>query len=346
MCEGFEAVTPNYASRVFASNSYSRADCQQYTGRFGVGNGWGRQGGQVTTTVRYFLDGQDFGYSPNAMTYIVGFALKKKTGGNEFLCLSHMLTGSYTDAWGIEVSDTAVRVKAWDAIYPAYDYPYTLGSWVYIELKFRGHASLGTYEAKANGTTLYSWGPGDTLYSTSNNHVGFFLGDEAWMGWEIDDLYFLAVDGSGQNDFLGDSRVDTILATGAGNSTQFTPSAGANYECVNEDPNDEADYLEGDTDGQKDTFAYADVPTDIDDNNIYGVCIDNHAKRTQPVAGLLSRNVLRSGGTDYYGPQDYILGDSTSGWKRSTWELDPDDSQPWTQAKINACEFGVELDIV
>lgn len=344
MCEGFEGVTAaDYANRIFSSNSWSRPDATEYTGRFGVGKSWGRNGGS-SLVLRYYFNGTEYGYVPDEVAYILGFAVKRRNGSNEINITTWGVQGSYNDAWGMEIGDSYVRVKAHNVLSPEYDYAVPQGSWCYVELKYRGHASAGVYELRVNGSVLYTFS-GDTHYSTAGDNLGFIFADEAWSGWEIDDLYFLAVDGVGLNDFLGDSRVDTVLATGAGNSTQLTPSAGANYECINEDPNDPADYVEGDTDGLKDTFVYADVPTDIDDNNIYAVCVDNHARRTQPVGGVILRNVLRSNGTDYYGPQDYAVGDSTVGWKKSVWEKDPDDNGDWTQVKINACEFGAELSI-
>lgn len=342
-CEGFEGVSPTYAARVFNSGSYVPADMTTYTGRFGIGKAWGRPGSN-TSTSRFYLSGDKYGISPNAYGYICGFAAKRtSSSANALGIYSYMLSGSYGDAWGMKLTPSVVRVKAWDSDYPAYDYPVPQGTWCYIEFRFRGHASAGFYEARVNGTVIYSWGPGDTLYSSSNNHTGFFIHSDAWVGYQIDDLYFLVQDGSGKNTFLGDCRVDTILANGNGTTNDMTPSAGNNYECINDDPNDPNDYVEAEIDGDLDLYTFPDVPTEIDDSYIHGVTLDHMAKRTQPVSNVESRNVVRSNGSLYYGSQNWALNDTTADIKKNTFETDPDDSNPWTQAKINACEFGVEL---
>lgn len=340
-CEGFEGVTTPYANRIFSSPSWRAGDMTEYTGRFGIGKAWGRPGSNTDSSGFYF-DGTEYGYGVN-LTYCIGFAMKRTNGSNSSGVYSWCKSGSYGTAWGVYMGNGYVRIKAWDSGQPSYDYIVPVGTWCYIEWKFRGHNSSGISIVRVNGTEIFNWGPGDTLYSTAGNFSGFYLASSAWTGWQIDDLYFLAVDGSGLNDFLGDCRVDTILANGAGNSTQMTPSAGANYECINDDPNDPNDYVEADVDAEKDTYAYPDVPTDLDDNNIYGVTIDHMAMRTQPVANVELRNVLRSNGVDYYGSNNWALADNTVGIKKDSWEKDPDDNGDWTQAKINAAEFGVEL---
>ena len=64
--------------------------------------------------------------------------------------------------------------------------------------------------------------------------------------WDVDDLYVL--DGTAStpanNDFLGDVRVEGLDPNAAGSNAAWTPSAGANYACVNETPpTDDTSYV-------------------------------------------------------------------------------------------------------
>jgi hypothetical protein len=148
--------------------------------------------------------------------------------------------------------------------------------------------------------------------------------------------------GSYNNDFLGDIRIDIINPNGAGNYTDLTPSSGDNYACVDEDIIDESDYVEGINVGDIDSYTYEDVPTDLDDSAIYAVDIRNVAQRTAASDNIKIDGLIRTGSTDYNASVDLSLSDSWSN-KNFIFEKDPSDSGDWTQAKINACEFGVEI---
>ena len=152
------------------------------------------------------------------------------------------------------------------------------------------------------------------------------------------------MDGSGttNNDFLGDIRVDAIHPNGAGNYTQLTPSAGSNYECVDETNMDDSDYVEGANAGDKDSYTYGSVPTDLDDAAIFGIQLRNQAVRTAESDNIKMKGFLRTGSTDYEETTAQSLDDVVKS-KRIVWEDDPSDSNVWTQAKINACEFGMEV---
>jgi len=49
----------------------------------------------------------------------------------------------------------------------------------------------------------------------------------------------LIVDNAG---WIGQTRIQGLAVSGAGTTTQFDPSTGSNYECVNEVPYSDTDY--------------------------------------------------------------------------------------------------------
>lgn len=217
-------------------------------------------------------------------------------------------------------------------------------TWYYIELKAKMHSTTGIVEFRMNEQLLYQGSNLDTVaWGSSGTQIGgvvfnFTIYNRLWL----DDIYIIDTTGSVNNDFLGDIRVDSIHPNGAGNYTQLTPSAGSNYECIDEINMDDTDYVEGANAGDKDSYSYANAPTDLDDAGIFGIQLNTQAIRTAESDNIKMKGFLRTGSTDYEETTAQSLSDIVTS-KKIIWEDDPSDSNIWTQAKINACEFGVEV---
>jgi len=125
--------------------------------------------------------------------------------------------------------------------------PLIANTYSYVELKVVVHPSTGSATLRVDGTSVLT-------VPTANTAAGGSAGwDQVRIGGNsfaiaypsLDDYYVL--DGSGSaplNDFLGNVRVDAGYPTGAGATTGWTPSAGANYACVDEaTPNGDTDYV-------------------------------------------------------------------------------------------------------
>jgi hypothetical protein len=220
--------------------------------------------------------------------------------------------------------------------------PIENNTWYYLELKVNCKNSNGKMIARLNEQELFDY-TGDTGSQSSPGYVnGFKFNTTAYNAFRLDDIYVCNGQGSVNNDFLGDVRIDAIHPNGAGNYAQLTPSAGNNYECIDEDPYDESDYVEGANVGEKDSYSYGNVPTDIDDMAIYGIFLNNQVKRTANADNIKMKGFLRTGSIDYTEASGQSLSD-TFKKQKTIWEEDPSDSGDWTQAKINACEFGMEV---
>ena len=87
----------------------------------------------------------------------------------------------------------------------------------------------------------------------------------AWTGsgsWDqtIDDLYLVDLTGPYPfNDRLGNVKVEQLLPSAAGATTQWTPSTGANWAAVDEQPPSSTDYVGSTTSGQRDLYATTDL---------------------------------------------------------------------------------------
>ena len=219
-------------------------------------------------------------------------------------------------------------------------------SWCHIEFKVKHHATAGTVDVRVNGISIISATSLDTI-GTANTYIDSFGITQTSGGYVhdvyVDDLYVL--DGSGSapyNDFLGDVKVEVIYPDGNGNSSGMTGSDGNsvnNFELVDENPVVTTDYVEGSTEGNKDTYAMDNLGAGTSDS-VYGVQVSLVQQKDDTGTKYL-RPVIRRGSTDYVGTSVSL----TTSWTCSTeiWEQDPSTSLDWTVTNINGMEVGQEV---
>jgi hypothetical protein len=208
--------------------------------------------------------------------------------------------------------------------------------WYYLEFKANIHPTAGTWEVRLNGSTILS-GTGNTRNSSNSqlNVVRWAFGSG---NRDYDDIYILSTAGTVNNDFLGDVKVSVLSPNGAGNYSGWTPSAGSNYQCVDEiPPNDDTDYVSTATAGTKDSYTFSDLsgsPT------VYGVQLTLRHRKDD--AGTRTvRPLVRVGGTDYFGSNQSVSDSYAS--RLQVWETNPGTGNLWAASELNSAEFGVEL---
>ena len=209
--------------------------------------------------------------------------------------------------------------------------------WYYIEVKVTIHNSAGAVEVRLAGHTEISETGVDTA-TTANNSADIVKPGGAGTYKRYDDLYICDDAGSENNDFLGDILVGRMNLIASGYYSQWTPSAGQNYECVDEQfPNEDADYVSSLTPGQKDSYGLEPITLT---GSIKGVQI--LARQRKDDAGARTTRILtRSGASDYFGAA-YGVPDSYE-YDRQVLETDPATGLPWTVAGLNAAQPGSEL---
>jgi hypothetical protein len=217
-----------------------------------------------------------------------------------------------------------------------------INTWYYIELKVYIHDTSGTYDIRLNGSNVLSGSSIDTKASGTAGANQIAIGGYAYIKTcYFDDIYVCDTTGTVANDLLGDCKVETRFPDGAGNSTDFTASAGSNYQCVDEtSPNSDTDYVYDDTVGNHDTYTFGNMSTI--EGSIYGVQTSVFARKDDAGSRKI-KTVVRSNGTDYTPGAEHTLGDAYS-YYSDVHESDPDTSSAWTIAGINAAEFGPKVE--
>src|SRR5262249_37892481 len=145
------------------------------------------------------------------------------------------------------------------------------------------------------------------------------------------DLYICDGQGSLNNDFLGDVRIQASIANGAGATTNWTPSAGSNYQNVDDaTPNEDTDYNSDATAGDIDTYAMGDVTPAA--GAVKGVMVSMRARKDDGATRTLQA-AIRTGATNYFGASQNLT--SSYAYYTEIWENNPNTSSPFTISDVN-----------
>ena len=210
-----------------------------------------------------------------------------------------------------------------------------VSTWHLVEGKITIDNASGVAQLKLNGNAgLDIDFSGDTQYQSTGQITTVTLGN--WtMGssyYYVDD--FVLDDAS----WIGNTRIQGLVPTGAGNSAQWTPSTGSNYACVDEVPPNDADYVTTNSNDQVDTYATGNLTGAIAEVK----CVQVQARAVKegtPTPTKLAL-VVRSGGADYASAdqavQTYFKSLST------IWETNPNTSAAWSTSEVDAMEIGIK----
>lgn len=214
-------------------------------------------------------------------------------------------------------------------------------AFIYLELKVNIHNTTGSYELRANETTWLSATGVNTRNSVNNyaNRVGI-VGATGAATHTFDDFYIADLTAPmPAGDFYGNLKIERLAPSGAGTTTQWTPSAGSNYQNVDENAhNSDTDYNASATVGNIDTYAMADMAASS--GSIRAVQTTLVARKDDALARQIAP-VMRSGGTDYVGATKTLT--TSYAYYYQQYDQDPATSADWDFTGVNAVEVGVKV---
>jgi hypothetical protein len=219
----------------------------------------------------------------------------------------------------------------------------TPGNWSYIEIRHKVDNTQGAYEVRVDGEAILTGSFIDTQVDGSNQNIAEVrIGSSSFHSNTniFDDIYILDNTGTTNNDsFLGEQKVVLRRPTGNGVTTDWTPSAGSNFQNVDDspDPDDHATKNTTLTNGAIDLYTFPNISAG--GLIVNGVQVVFVAARPGIGAGRL-REVTRAGGTNYKGDTKF----PSDAFKIFTQIRDqnPDTSAKWKLSEVNNAEFGVE----
>lgn len=217
-------------------------------------------------------------------------------------------------------------------------------TWMHLGIDFYAHASAGYFVFYLNGVETLRY-DGNTAGTISSIYFGgrAFLSIGEASGWSnyayFDDFFVDDMTGEGE-EAIPSKRFLFSLTNGAGANAQWTPSAGSNYQNVDDAgaPDDDTTYNKALSAGLKDTFNTADitVPADHVIRAKIPICI---AKKTD--AGTDSKLKLHTyDGATYQDSAEFTLTTAYATYFVRQ-PLQPD-ATAWNEVDSNAGQVGYE----
>lgn len=218
------------------------------------------------------------------------------------------------------------------------------GVWNYIEMQVTISNTVGTAQAWVNGVQVIN-STGLNNRNSANAFanqlaIGEMTNNPGPVPILYDDMYCLDTSTTTPNTVLGDSRIITIMPSGVGAFSQFTPNgATPNWNCVKEIPPDD-----------NTTFVADSVTNDRDSYDYDTVSFTGNATLVVPWPRLTKDDVVtrtaevsvRNGGIDTFGPAitvassyAYVVG--------GVFLTNPNGGGAFAASDINNTEFGLVL---
>lgn len=207
-----------------------------------------------------------------------------------------------------------------------------VGTTYLIEVYAKIDDSAGRVVVKVNGVSDIDF-TGDTRNAAAAqiNSIRFGYNGDYYSNAYFDDIVIRT------DSYTGDVRVGGKNVTANGTTNQWDASAGDNYACVADV--DDADYVSTNTNDEIELYALANVTESI--ATVQALKISTSARIQGASTPQNLKLALRSNGTNYFST-DKALPAAYGVDIFNIWETDPDDSQAWTEAKINALEVGFQ----
>lgn len=220
-----------------------------------------------------------------------------------------------------------------------------LNTWYVLEVRATTPADTGgVLQMKVDGVLDIDFS-GDTLgaYEPANFRlVG--LGNAGLTGatYQVaaqglyDDFAVNDTAGAVNNSWPGRGGIEALVPTGAGATTGLTPSAGANWDCVDEVPASDADYVGAETVDLFDTYGLSDT---VQTGGVPAVCVWLRAALAEAGAGNVA-TMVRASAANYTGSDLGI--DTTFKYVSQIYETNPAGGV-WTTAALDGIEAGTKV---
>jgi hypothetical protein len=221
-------------------------------------------------------------------------------------------------------------------------------TWIFVELGFLLDPSVGWATVKINaGVPAHDTGIVIALTNVNTQATARALTDSICLtdhranlngtvAW--DDLYFNDADGSTNNSFIGNVRVQQLQAAAPGAVTDLTIAgsspAATNWQSVSDFKLDEAQFVETPTAGDYDLYGMAPM---VNTGPVFALQARS-AMRQDDATEIEGGNVLKSGATTVYGTPQLMSEGYV--YVKDIFETDPNTGLGWLAAAVNAVQVG------
>lgn len=280
-----------------------------------------------------------------ASTLIIGFAFRAALLGSQESRICALLDGVTLQDELYFKTDGKLEVRRNGTVLATAASALSTATWYYIEWKVTISDASGVSEVVLNGNSgspiiSFSGDTKNTSNSTADSVAIQTSNDGGGQTIDWDDFYICNSSGSLNNAYLGDVRIKTVFPDGAGNYAEWTPSAGSNYQNVDENPpDDDTTYNSSATANQRDTYSFSSLA--ISGGSVKAAVINMQVRKDDGGSRSIA-SLCRSSSTDGVGstqsvPSSYIN-------MQGIYETDPATSAAWASTTaVDNAEFGQKV---
>jgi hypothetical protein len=210
---------------------------------------------------------------------------------------------------------------------------HTLGRTCLYEIYYKPHNTEGAFQVKFDGITILEFAGDTTNSAITIDGIAFGYGF-SYTGFYINDVI---IDDA---TWPGNTRLQSIVPTDVGYSTQWTPEpiGNDNYDCVDDAPNNSADYIRTNVNDKLDLYEMSDIVGTI--GTIRAIQPMVNAKS---IGNPISTNIqlaIRTNSTNYFSSSKV----SPVSYRQlyNIWEDNPHTGDPWQDTEINSIQIGVK----
>ena len=272
------------------------------------------------------------------------------TGGNNLIELFALLDSNDATMFEVEVSNAGeYRLISNGVAYISSGAGVIAGVWYWVQGKLVVSDTVGSVELRdGSGNTIRVASNIDTKPGTPTAPSKVRVGSTNQTSTNADgfltDLHIWDSTGSICNTWTTATQIDNFYPNAAGGLTQWTPSTGANWECVDEVPLSTTDYVYADAEDTTTTDLYnfqnlTETPTEI-----YALVVSAAAFKDNAGPGNIEL-LADSGSGSPSTASSSSLALPANGYARVFYvrESDPGTGAAWDATGFNNAQFGIRV---
>jgi hypothetical protein len=276
---------------------------------------------------------------------MANYELTPGSSSNQF-CINCYDTGAHLQCSIATRSNGSIIVttaaNGGGSILATFNNVFTSFQYIHYQIKLVINNSTGSVSIRRNGNTSNDFSATglNTRSGSTNSYINLIqLNGFGSNNTYVDDFYmFTGDDATAPADFQGDVRAYQLMPNGNSTPLQFTPSTGANWQCVNKLVPATTPFVSDSTVGHQDFYTVSPLPS----IPLTIVCVVGkmYANISDTTAYTVKVNVTSAATT--VSSANLSLA-STNRWCLKPMTVDPATSVAWLQAAVDAATLGPEI---
>jgi hypothetical protein len=206
-----------------------------------------------------------------------------------------------------------------------------VGTPVLIEVHYKPHDTAGVFQIRVGGVLDINFSGDTTDGATAIDGIRIGGDGNYYASSWFDNV---VIDNAA---WPGDTRIQAIWPSAPGDLAEWDPSSGQNWDCVDEIPYSDTDYVSTNVTGKTDLYEVTDLVGSI--HSVRCIQVSARAiKEGSPTPQNLQL-ACRSGGANYFGENVPVPAVNPKPLTK-LWDTNPATGQPWTKDEVNALQLG------